>query len=188
LKPQNDYLVELDYNGAEIRTLLSLSNKPQPSEDIHEFHMKDVYRDFGTRAKAKERFFAWLYNPNSDDYLTERYYDRQSILTSYYRGGCIHTPFGREIETDDFHALNYLLQSTSSDNCLTQVNKIHRFLKDKKSNVAFIVHDSVVIDLSHSERKMLPMLREIFEDTRLGKFKSGLKIGETYGTMKEVPC
>ena len=185
LLPKNDWFVELDYNGAEIRTLLSLTKKPQPQEDIHEFHVKEIYRDITTRAKAKERFFAWLYNPNSEDYLTERYYDRQSILTSYYRGGCVHTPFGREIETDDFHALNYLLQSSSSDNCMTQVNKIHRFLRDKRSNVAFAIHDSVVIDLAHGDRNLLPQIRELFEDTTLGKFKVGVKIGKNMGELKE---
>lgn len=185
LLPKNDWFVEFDYNGAEIRTLLSLTKKEQPQEDIHEFHMKSIYRDLTTRAKAKERFFAWLYNPNSEDYLTERYYDRQSILTSYYRGGCVHTPFGREIPSDDFHALNYLLQSSSSDNCMTQVNQIHRFLRDKRSKVAFAIHDSVVIDLDHSDRQLLPQIRELFADTTLGKFKVGVKIGKNMGELKE---
>ena len=185
IKPNNDWFVELDYNGAEIRTLLSLSKKQQPDEDIHEFHMKNIYRDFGTRAKAKERFFAWLYNSNSKDYLTERYYDRKTILESHYCDGFVNTPFGRSIESDDFHALNYLLQSTSSDNCMSQVNKIHRFLRDKKSNVAFVVHDSVVIDLDHNERNILPQIKEIFEETKLGKFKTDVKIGKNYGELRE---
>jgi len=185
LLPKNDWFVEFDYNGAEIRTLLSLSNKKQPEEDIHDWNRKNVYRDFGTRAKAKERFFAWLYNPNSEDHLTDRFYDRGSILDSYYRDGCIYTPFGREIQSDDFHALNYLLQSSSSDNCMTQVNHIHRFLRDKKSNVAFAVHDSVVIDLDYSERNLLPQIKELFADTKLGKFKVDTKIGKNMGQLKE---
>jgi len=185
LLPKNDWFVEFDYNGAEIRTLLSLTKKDQPDEDIHEFHMKNIYRDLTTRAKAKERFFAWLYNPNSEDYLTERYYDRKSILSSHYKDGCVYTPFGREIETDDFHALNYLLQSSSSDNCMTQVNQIHRFLRDKRSNVAFAIHDSVVIDLDHNDRQLLPQLRELFADTTLGQFKVGVKIGKNMGELKE---
>tara|TARA_Y100001973_G_scaffold35154_1_gene53017 strand:- start:45973 stop:47163 length:1191 start_codon:yes stop_codon:yes gene_type:complete len=185
LLPKNDWFVEFDYNGAEIRTLLSLSNKPQPNEDIHEFHMKNLYRDFGTRAKTKERFFAWLYNSSSEDYLTERYYDRQSILSSHFKNGTVYTPFGRQIESDDFHALNYLLQSSSSDNCMTQVNKIHRFLRDKKSNVAFAIHDSVIIDLDHRDRNLLPQIKEIFADTKLGQFKVGIKAGKNMGQLRE---
>ena len=76
LMPRNDWFVEMDYNGAEIRTLLSLAEKEQPVEDIHEWNMKNVYRNLVTRDEAKKRFFAWLYNPNSEDYLTSRAYDR----------------------------------------------------------------------------------------------------------------
>ena len=68
---------------------------------------------------------------------------------------------------------------------MTQVNHIHRFLRDKKSNVAFAIHDSVVIDLAHHERNLLPQLRELFTDTRLGRFKVGVKIGKNMGQLKE---
>ena len=34
LLPQNDAFVELDYNAAEVRTLLALSKKEQPKEDL----------------------------------------------------------------------------------------------------------------------------------------------------------
>ena len=50
----NDWFVEFDYNGAEIRTLLSLAGKEQPEEDIHEFHMSNIYKNITSRPKAKE--------------------------------------------------------------------------------------------------------------------------------------
>jgi len=148
--------------------------------------MKNIYRDITTRVKAKERFFAWLYNPNSEDYLTDRHYDRQSILTSYYRNGHIHTPFGREIETDDFHALNYLLQSVSSDNCLKQAIKINKFLKGSKSFIHSIVHDSITIDLHRDDKKMVSQIQEIFEDTELGIFPSSMYFSKNYRDMEKV--
>ena len=185
LTPCNDAFLELDYNAEQIRTLLALSNKEQPQEDIHEWNRKNVYRGFGTRDAAKRRFFAWLYDDNSDDYLTERFYDRVSILEKYYSEGVVSTPFNREIESDKFHALNYLIQSTASDNCLSQVSKIHRFLKNKKTKVAFVVHDSVVLDLHKSETYLIPQIKEIFEDTDLGKFPVNMKLGKNYGNLKE---
>jgi len=185
LTPCNDAFLELDYNAEQVRTFLSLAGKDQPEQDMHEWHMENIYRDFGTRDKAKKRFFAWLYDNNSEDYLTERYYDRAGLLSQYYQNGVVKTPFGREIESDNFHALNYLIQSTASDNCLTQVNKIHRFLRNRKSKVAFVVHDSVVVDLAKDETFLIPQIKEIFEDTQLGKFPVGMKLGKNYGKLRE---
>ena len=184
LIPKNDWFVELDYNGAEIRTLLSMSGLKQPQEDIHSWNIENIFSRVKTREGAKKKFFAWLYNPENKDPEIEKYYNREKVLEKYYRNGVVTTPFGRKIEADSFHSLNYLLQSSSSDNCITQISKIHKFLKNKKSNVAFVVHDSVVIDLAESEYMILDQIREIFQDTRLGKFPVNVKIGRNYGELR----
>ena len=184
LLPQNDWFVEIDFNGAEIRTLLSLSGLKQPQKDIHAWNIENIFSKVKTREGAKKKFFAWLYNSEQKDTKIEEFYNKNKVLQKYYNGSEILTPFGRRIESDDFHALNYLLQSSSSDNCMTQVNKIHGFLRNMKSNVAFAVHDSVVIDLSYDERHLLPQIKEVFEDTKLGKFPVGIKIGKNYGELR----
>jgi len=184
--PTNNMFVQLDFNGAEIRTLLSLSGKPQPQEDIHNWNVENVYRGIGTRNKAKQRFFAWLYNPNSQDYLTNRFYDREMVLEKYYYDGKVHTPMGRVIESDDFHALNYLLQSASSDNCLKQAIKINKFLKGSKSFIHSIVHDSITIDLHRDDKNMVSQIQEIFEDTELGIFPSSMYFSKNYRDMEKV--
>jgi len=184
--PTNNVFVQLDFNGSEIRSLLSLSGKEQPKEDIHNWNIENVYRGLIERNKAKQRFFAWLYNPNSQDYLTERFYNREEVLKKYYNNGIISTPFGREIESDDFHALNYLLQSVSSDNCMMQAIKISKFLKGKKSFLHSMVHDSITIDLHKEDRKLIGQIKEIFEDTRLGEFQSSLHLGKNYKDLEEV--
>ena len=89
----------------------------------------NIYHNIDSRDKAKQRFFAWLYNPNSNDQETDKYFNRGQILNKYYNDGIVSTPFGRKIESDDFHALNYLLQSCSSDNCLQSAIKVNKFLK-----------------------------------------------------------
>ena len=184
VEPKWDCYLELDFNAAEIRTLLSLSGESQPQGDIHEWHKQNIFKDKLSRDEAKQRFFAWLYNPNSQA-LESSPYDKQAILGQYYREEKIHTRFGRQAACGPFHALNYVLQSHSSDNCLDRVNKINVFLRDRKSYVAFTIHDCVIIDLHSDDRSLIPQLKEIFEDTRLGNFPSSCHIGKNLGTMRE---
>ena len=108
------------------------------------------------------------------------------MLQRHYINGVVETPFGRRIEADDFHSFNYLLQSSSSDNCLAQAIKINKFLNGRKSFVHSVVHDSITIDLDKTDRDLITHVRQIFEDTRLGKFKSSMHIGKNYRDMEEV--
>ena len=183
--PQNDLFVELDFNGAELRTLLHLSGHPQPQEDIHDWNQRNLFSSDITRDDAKTAIFAWLYNPTSKKIRSD-YYDKTRVLDKYYSDGVVTTPFRRTMESDDFHALNYLIQSTSSDNFLTQANKIHRYLRGMRSNVAFLVHDSLVIDLHGSEKQELSNIIRLFQDTTLGHFKTNVKIGKNLGSMESV--
>ena len=185
IKPTNDCFLELDFNAAELRTVLALNGQEQPSMDLHEWNVKNIYRGLGTREKAKKRVFAWLYNPNSDDYLTSRYYDRGKVKESFFSDGKVKTIFNREIASDDYHAFNYIIQSTTSDLFMKQMIKVHDFLKDKKSFMAFLIHDSLVLDFDKSELDHIGEIRQLFSQTIFGDFRSSIKIGKNYGEMKE---
>jgi hypothetical protein len=181
--PKNNVFVQFDFNGAEIRTLLSLGNQKQPDGDIHEFNAGLLET---TREKAKKKFFAWFYNPNRKNPKLENNYKNEEVLKKYYQNGIVETPFGRKIESDDFHSLNYLLQSTSSDNCLAQAIKISKFLRGRRSFVHSVVHDSITIDFDKDDRDVIHQIKQIFEDTRLGKFPSSMHIGKNYKDMEKV--
>lgn len=184
VRPQNDVFLELDFNAAEIRTLLSLQGIEQPQEDIHEWNIKNVFKKELSRDEAKRKIFAWLYNPESNA-IESNIYDRQSLLEKHYRGGEVQTPFGRSIPAPDSKALNYLLQSTSSDNTIDRFNKISRFLGPSRSKVVAVIHDSVIIDLHREDRGMIPHLKQIFEETKLGRFKVNVSLGKNLGSLKE---
>ena len=183
--PQNDLFIELDFNAAEIRTLLALAGIDHPQDDIHKFNIEQVFKTPMSRDNEKRRFFAWLYNPDSKDEELKNYYNKEKILDKYYKNGYINTIFGRQIECDAFHSLNYLLQSTSSDNCMDRANKIRKMLSGRKSNIAFCLHDCVVLDFSNQDAHLLPKIMQVFEQTRLGKFKINLKAGKTYGLLED---
>ena len=186
IKPRNEWLVEIDYNAAELRTLLALSGKEQPLEDIHEWNRTNVYKRVTTREKAKQRIFAWLYNPNSEDKLSSAVYERDKVKEKYYDGNYVKTDFGRAIECEERVALNYIIQSTTSDLVMEKVVKINKMLKGRKSKILFCMHDSFVIDLSNEDKPLLKKILETFADTRYGKYRVNLRIGKDFSDMKEL--
>ncbi len=54
--PNNDYFLEVDYNGAELRTLLGLSNLEQPKGDVHLWNVRNFGTKHTTRQEMKVRF------------------------------------------------------------------------------------------------------------------------------------
>lgn len=186
IEPTNDWFVELDFNAAELRTLLSLCGKPQPTEDIHDWNRKVIYQGQISRDEAKKRVFSWLYNPDSTDYLTSRFYERSKVLDKYWDGVQVETPFGRKIEADHHHALNYIVQSTSSDLFLKSAIKVDKILRQKKSKIAFTLHDSMVIDLHEEDKHLLPSIIEDFSNTALGKWKTNISAGKNFGEMVKI--
>jgi hypothetical protein len=186
VKPNNDWLVELDYNAAELRVLLALAGKEQPKEDIHDWNVKNVYRNLLTREEAKTRIFAWLYNSGSKDFLSNRAYDRGGVKNKYWDGEKVNTIFGRQIDADEFHALNYIIQSTSSDLILRQAIRVHNLLRGKKTRIAFIIHDSIVLDMSEEDQYMIQDIYDTFAKTNLGTFKTSAHAGKNFGDMSKL--
>jgi len=186
LKPKNGWFVELDYNAAELRALTGLLDKEQPTEDIHDFNATHVYHGTTTREEAKKRIFAWLYNPHSKDSASKRVYDRDKVLKKHWHNTHVTTPFGREIDSDEYHALNYIIQSTCSDIVLRQAIKLDKFLENYKTNIAFMIHDSIVLDMSPEDEHKINEIFHLFADTEFGLFQSSAKAGKNFGEMKDL--
>ena len=123
MKPKNDWFIELDYNAAELRTLLALSGSEQPMEDLHAWNQKILGGDLG-REEVKKSIFGWLYNPYAKNKEFERLYNREEIKKKYWDGTHVNTCYNRRIESDEYHSLNYIIQSTFSDLLLRQAIKI----------------------------------------------------------------
>ena len=185
IKPQNDFFVELDFNAAELRTLLALSGREQPKTDIHDWNAKNIYRSSVlSRDAAKKRIFAWLYNPNSKDFLPSDVYDREKVLVKYFDGSTVTTVFDRNIPADNHHALNYIIQSTTSDLFLKRALEIDKILCSQSSNIAFLLHDSLVIDFAKKDMGLLNNIINTFSDTDLGSYVTNVSVGRDYGNMK----
>lgn len=186
LKPSNDLFVEFDFNAAELRTLLALSGKEQPSGDIHEWNLLHAADESLTREEIKKRTFAWLYNPESRDRLLEGLYNRGTVKDMYYDKTHVRTPFKRKIETDDRRALNYIVQSTSSDTCIEQAFRLREFFKNTKTRVCYLMHDSVILDYAKQDQSKLLEARNIFAETRFGTYEVNASLGKDFGNMRRI--
>ena len=94
--------------------------------------------------------------------------------------------YGRKIKSDEFHAVNYTIQSTAAEISLRNILKIFHLLKDRKSSVKFCLHDSVIIDFSDEDRDIIYEIKDLFCNTPLGVFPSNIKAGKNFGDMKEL--
>ena len=188
LTPQNDFFVELDFNSAELRVVFYLMGQEQPDLDIHNWIKDNVYKTKITRDRLKSKTFAWLYNPQAENHRLESFIDRRKLVKKYYINGRVETPFDRSLEVEPNKALNYLIQSTTADLVLRQALKVDECLENKKSKIAFIVHDSVVLDMSKDEVEELVKSRlvlDIFKKTDFGDFKINMAVGTNYGKMSK---
>ena len=187
LKPTNDLFLELDFNSAEIRVLLSLSGVEQPEEDIHIWNGKNIFatQKF-SREESKKAFFSWLYNPNAEHKSAEKVYNRSKVKELYYKDGVVTNPFKRSFDSDEFRGLNHIVQSTTSDLLLFQMLRLDRMLEGKKSFISFTLHDSIVIDLDREEKDLIFALVDEFKKTPLGNFKANVALGDNFGNMRKV--
>ena len=190
IKPKNDWFIELDFNAAELRCLLALNEESQPNSDIHEWHgqiLNKLSDHVFDRDEIKRKIFGWLYGPPNVSLgipQIEKYYDKKKALKKYWNGTQIKNPFGRIVQADEFHALNAIIQSTTSDVFLRRAIAVNKILRNKKSFTMGLIHDSMVIDFSRDDKEMIPELMDVFGDTDMGKFKVNASLGTNFGNMK----
>ena len=186
LTPTNDLFVELDYNSAELRTFLGLLGEKQPEKDLHSWISEEIFLNKYSRDQTKKKVFAWLYNPQAKNKKLNEKFDRAQLLKKYYANGVVSTPYGRCIEVDGQKALNYMIQSTASDLFLTSMLKIDKMLKNRKSFVAFSIHDSLILDISREDQPLIDEIVKEFSKTKFGVFKTNLSIGRNFGEMRDI--
>lgn len=185
IKADNDFLLDIDYNAAEVRVFLALGGVKQPTSDIHEWNMDKF--GYSTRTLAKNDFISWLYGKKNDrEAEFRKYYNADKIKSKYWDGNSVTNYYGRNIQADDFHAINYMVQSTTADMALRQVLKINEILKGYESKIKMVIHDNIVIDMKKEEKHLIKSIVDTYNNTDFGKFKSSIRIGKNLGNMRNI--
>ena len=186
IKPNNNYILELDYNAAEIRTALGLSGIEQPIGDIYQWLNEEIYQGKKTRDEVKKSMISWLYNHKNKGDEFKTFLDKDALLERYYFNGAVITPFNRRIECDEAHAISYLVQSTNSDIMHKVSVEIMDLLSPYKSKLYFVIHDSIVIDLHKDDEEIMDIVIEKFQNTMFGVYDSKVSIGTNFGTLRTI--
>ena len=127
-----------------------------------------------------------MYSSNKNNEL-EQLYNKDFVRNKFWDGYKIKTDYGRIMENvDEHHALNYIVQSTTIDMVHEQAYKIFKLLEGKKSNIAFLIHDAVYIDLAEEDKYEITKLLDTFKQTRYGLFKVNVSAGRDLGEMKKL--
>ena len=86
--------------------------------------------------------------------------------------GWVKNRYGRIYKIDKnfgYKGVNYLVQGTSADIMSERMIEIHKYLKDKKSNLLLQVHDEVICEIDKNEvQEVLPKIRELLKVNTLG--------------------
>lgn len=185
LSPNNDLFVELDFNACELRVLLALNDHAQPDMDLHDWNLQHIFDGKYNRKEVKQKIFSWLYDTKVNE-SANKYYDKKAIKDKFWKNGKVTNFYGREIECDDEHAVNYIIQSTASDMFLRQVLKVNKLLEGRKSKIAFMIHDSLTIDLAKEDRDLIAQIEKTFAETDFGMFKTNISAGKTFGNTRKI--
>ncbi len=183
LKPNNSWFVEFDYNAAEVRVLLGLLGVEQPHIDIHDYNAYELFDGKLTREESKKRIFSWLYNPNAEDRQLSKLYNRERIKEMFWDGKYVKTLFHRKIEADEYHSVNYIIQSTCSDMILEKAIAINDICLLYHSDAADDIHDSIVIDYADEDGDFINAIYWEFMSTPFGMFKTNVSGGRNFGEM-----
>jgi len=188
---EDHVLVEFDFNAFEIRTLLALCNIDQPNEDL--YGILHIKQDHLTRTEFKQNLIASLYSNRPErtplnSIIQKRHLKRRFPLID----GVVVNPFGKKMESDNYHYYSRLLQSTAAYILFQQMYVLQMYLinNKSKSNIAFCIHDSVCMNVHKDELNLVPEFRNILSLVKIknydGKFMMKMKIGKTYETMEIV--
>jgi len=144
-----------------------------------------------SRAEAKETTTSWLYNSNSANAIKyndnlSKVFDKDKLKNKYFLDHRVKTPYNREIKSDDYHAISYLNQSTFIDLFHRQIIKVYDYLQNKKSFVAFMIHDEFVLDMTDDEKNNIIDIINILQDTPYGTFPVNIKAGKDFSNMKKL--
>tara|TARA_B100000287_G_scaffold6090_1_gene5902 strand:+ start:11834 stop:13096 length:1263 start_codon:yes stop_codon:yes gene_type:complete len=192
--PQNDTLVEYDFDAYHLRLIGELVDYKFDDESVHQ-HLADFYGS--TYEESKQISFKLLYGGITEeirkkvpffdkvqDFINlkwSEFNDRNYILTDIYN---------RKITKSNNDSMNknklfnYLIQSLETEKNITKILKLKEYLEDKQTNLILYGYDSFLFDFSKNDGvNTLSEVKTILEE---GNYLTKIKMGYTYSKLDNI--
>ena len=179
-RPQNDYFVELDFDGYHLRLLCDQIDYELTSESAHKqlarlYFGKDEITD-EEYSKAKQINFHALYGKIPEEHAFLKIFEEiQEYITTmwnfYDENGVVFNPISSKPftkELKDMHPqklMNYMMQSLETARNILILKEVLRYLQNKKTKIALYTYDAILFDFSKEDGKQtLEDIQEIMEE------------------------
>ena len=207
--PENDYLVEFDFDAYHLRLIGNLIDYDFGGESVHE-HFAKVYNC--EYDEAKQKTFKILYGGIRDEhrhlsqFFNKTYVYINKKWNEINTHNLIHTDiYRRKLLFENYEDLNrnklfnYLIQAYETEINIKKILDIQYYLLRKKTKLVLYGYDSFLFDFSEKDGvETLKEIKTILEDeiywlpiNRIEPpvkpyFMTKSKMGYNYGEMKDI--
>jgi hypothetical protein len=192
--PENDSLVEYDFDAYHLRLIGELVDYKFDEESVHQ-HLADFYGS--TYEESKQISFKLLYGGITKD-IREKvpFFDKvqnyinlkwsefngnNSILTNIYNRKIV---FSDSSEINRNKVFNYLIQAFETERNIKRILKIQNYLRDKETKLVLYGYDSFLFDFSKQDG--VETLTEIKYILEKDNYPTKIKMGYIYNMMDDI--
>ena len=179
-KPQNDYFVELDFDGYHLRLLCDQIDYPLSEESAHKqlaklYFEKEEITDEEYN-KAKQINFQAIYGKIPEEHAFLEVFEKidkfiKELWKKFEKKGEIKAPISEKpftTQLKDMHPqklMNYVMQSLETSRNILILKEVLRYLRDKKSKIVLYTYDAILFDFSKEDGKQtLEDIKDILEE------------------------
>ena len=179
-KPQNDYFVELDFDGYHLRLLCDQIDYPLSEESAHKqlaklYFEKEEITDEEYN-KAKQINFQAIYGKIPEEHAFLEVFEKidkfiKELWKEFEKKGKIKAPISEKpftTQLKDMHPqklMNYVMQSLETSRNILILKEVLRYLKDKKSKIVLYTYDAILFDFCKEDGKQtLEDIKDILEE------------------------
>ena len=177
-----------EYNKQQnlLDKLASMRDYSIENPKLQDIAKKNFKKKLEKKLKSPKIKLFRSYKKNEKEKQFKEIYNSDLIKKKYWDGRVVKNHYGKVIEADEFHSVNYIVQSTTAGLALRQALKVNELLKGSQSKIKIVIHDNIVIDMKKEDKHLIQQIVDVYNNTEFGKFKSSVKIGKTLGVMRKI--